>query len=72
MTAEPDAAAAAVMLSLLCRARERARQRVEADLGEGDDPSTQQIAMTAELDAAAVAGGAVAGAVEQEDERGGA
>ena len=29
MTAEPDVAAAAVMLSLLCRARERARRRVE-------------------------------------------
>ena len=49
-----------------CRAREPARQRVEADLGEGDGPITLQIAMTAEPDAAAAAGGAVAAAVEQE------
>ena len=37
------------------QADERARQRVEADLGEGDDPSTQQILIMAEPDAAAAA-----------------
>jgi len=54
------------------QADERARQRVEADLGEGDDPSTQQMAMMAEPDAAAAAGGAIVAAVEQENERGSA
>ena len=51
------------------RASEPARQHVEADLGEGDGPSTQQIVTTVEPDAVAAAA-AVGAAVEQENERG--